>query len=151
MAPKENKEKCVASSRNGSKRARRVSEEEHEDVRMGPQQLRRYGLHLVTEQEVLKKHVTHVTRERVCLVYALMIEIPINVGVINKNVLKREGVKKGQNFGFGGLLTRFHVGMILRRKRRTIDQLMILEVDVTKTKEPKGINDLVLSVNEHNV
>ncbi|MCD9638558.1 hypothetical protein HAX54_022583, partial [Datura stramonium] len=31
----------------------------------------------------------------------------INVGVLIKNVLKRERVKEGQNFGFGGLLTRF--------------------------------------------
>ncbi|MCD7465602.1 hypothetical protein HAX54_001610 [Datura stramonium] len=51
MAPKVNKGKGVASSSHGSKKARRTSEEEHEDVRMAPQPLRRYGLYWVTEQE----------------------------------------------------------------------------------------------------
>ncbi|MCD7460072.1 hypothetical protein HAX54_042790 [Datura stramonium] len=51
MAPKVNKEKGVAYSRHGTKRARRTSEEEHEDVRMTPQLWRQYGIHWVTEQE----------------------------------------------------------------------------------------------------
>ncbi|MCD9646558.1 hypothetical protein HAX54_036478 [Datura stramonium] len=38
---------------------------------------------------VPEKHVTHVTRERVCLVYALMTRMTINVGVVIKNVSKR--------------------------------------------------------------
>ncbi|MCD7463144.1 hypothetical protein HAX54_050034 [Datura stramonium] len=32
---------------------------------------------------------------------------PVNVGVIVKDVLRRERVKKGQRFSFGGFLTRF--------------------------------------------
>ncbi|MCD9642812.1 hypothetical protein HAX54_029831 [Datura stramonium] len=42
MAPKVNKGKGVASSSHGSKRARRPSEGEHEDVRMAPPPLRRH-------------------------------------------------------------------------------------------------------------
>ncbi|MCD7450373.1 hypothetical protein HAX54_005716, partial [Datura stramonium] len=107
VAPKVNKGKGVASSSHGSKRARRPSEEGHEDVSMAPPPLRRYDLRWVMEKEVPGKHVTHVTRERVCIVYALMNGMLINVGVLIKNVLKRESGKEGQNFGFGGLLTQF--------------------------------------------
>ncbi|MCD7456534.1 hypothetical protein HAX54_032088 [Datura stramonium] len=54
-----------------------------------------------------RKHVTHVTKERVCLVYALMIEMPVNVGAIIKDVLRISRVKKGQRLNFGDFLTRF--------------------------------------------
>ncbi|MCD9638893.1 hypothetical protein HAX54_023065 [Datura stramonium] len=67
----------------------------------------RVWLKIVCACLVPEKYVTHVIRERVYLVYALMTGIPINAGVLIKNVLKRSRVKKGQNFGFGGLLTRF--------------------------------------------
>ncbi|MCE3216338.1 hypothetical protein HAX54_006158 [Datura stramonium] len=80
-----------------------------------------------------------------------MTGISINVGVIIKNVLKRARVKKGQNFGLGGLLTRFLHGHDIEKEeadyRPTFDPMGI---DVTKTKEPRGINDPVLSINEHN-
>ncbi|MCE3050519.1 hypothetical protein HAX54_047413 [Datura stramonium] len=56
---------------------------------------------------VLGKHVTHVMKDRIFLVYALMTGRPIIVGVIIKDVLTRERVKKGQWFSFGGLLTGF--------------------------------------------
>ncbi|MCE3051640.1 hypothetical protein HAX54_050401 [Datura stramonium] len=45
-------------------------------------------------------------REKVCLLDELMIGVPVNVGVIIKNVLRRSRVNEGQSFGFGGLLTR---------------------------------------------
>ncbi|MCE3050563.1 hypothetical protein HAX54_047523 [Datura stramonium] len=51
MAPKVNKGKEVASSSQGSKRERTTSEGEHEDDRITPQPLRRYGLRWITEQE----------------------------------------------------------------------------------------------------
>ncbi|MCE3052381.1 hypothetical protein HAX54_052461, partial [Datura stramonium] len=98
-----------------------------------------------------RKYVTYVTRERECLFYELMTGMPTNMGVIIKNVLKRARVKKGQNFGFGGLLTRF-----LRRhdiEEKEADYRLVYdprEIDVTKTKKPEGINGLVLSVNERN-
>ncbi|MCD7459727.1 hypothetical protein HAX54_041782 [Datura stramonium] len=63
------------------------------------------------------KHVTLMTRERMCIVYALMTGMSINMGVINKNVLKRERVKKGQNFGFRGLLNRFLWGHDIEEKQ----------------------------------
>ncbi|MCD7459678.1 hypothetical protein HAX54_041610 [Datura stramonium] len=81
-----------------------------------------------------------------------MTGIPINVGVLIKNMLKRERVKKGENFGFGGLLTRFLRGHDIEEEeedyRPTFDPRWI---DVTKTKEPEGINDPVLFVNKRSV
>ncbi|MCD9640540.1 hypothetical protein HAX54_025897 [Datura stramonium] len=97
---------------------------------MAPQPLRRYVLGWVMEQEVPKKHVTQVNRERVCLVYVLMTGIPINVGVIIKTVLKRARVKKGQNFGFGGLLTQFLRGHDIEGE----------EVDYRPAYDPRGID-----------
>ncbi|MCE3216542.1 hypothetical protein HAX54_006842 [Datura stramonium] len=141
----------MTSSNHGTKRARRISEEEHEDVRMAPQPLRRYWLRWATEQEVLGKHVTHVTRKRVCIVNVLMTGMPINVGVIIKNVLKRERVKKDQSFGFEGLLTRFLRGHDIEEEEA--DYRPVYDprgIDVTETKEPEGINGPVLSVNKHN-
>ncbi|MCE3052353.1 hypothetical protein HAX54_052384 [Datura stramonium] len=61
MAQKVNKGKGLSSSSHGSKRARRTSEEENEDVRMAPQYLRRYGLRWVIEQE--ENEITRVDLE----------------------------------------------------------------------------------------
>ncbi|MCD9643790.1 hypothetical protein HAX54_031489 [Datura stramonium] len=97
------------------------------------------------------KHVTHVTRERVCLVYALMTRMSINVGVLIKNVLKRARVKKGQNFGFRGLLTRFlHRHDIEEEEADYRPANDPRRIDVTEKKEPEGINGAFLSVNERN-
>ncbi|MCE3051835.1 hypothetical protein HAX54_050936 [Datura stramonium] len=86
---------------------------------------------------VPEKHVTHVTREKVSLVYAPMIGMPINVGVLIKKVLKRARVKKDQNFGFGGLLTRFLHGHDIEEEEEA-DYKPAYDpkgIDVTKTKE----------------
>ncbi|MCD9641343.1 hypothetical protein HAX54_027497 [Datura stramonium] len=81
-----------------------------------------------------------------------MTGMPINVGVLIKNVLKRARPKKGQNFEFGGILTRFLRGHDIEEEeadyRPDYDPRWI---DVIKTKEPKGINGPVLFVNERNM
>ncbi|MCD7455738.1 hypothetical protein HAX54_029382 [Datura stramonium] len=100
---------------------------------------------------VPRKHVTHVTRERVCLVHALMTEMPINVGVLIKNVLKRARVKKGQNIRFRGLLTLFLRGHEIEEEEADYRPAYDPRgVDVTKAKEPEGVNGPALSVNERN-
>ncbi|MCD7449318.1 hypothetical protein HAX54_051258 [Datura stramonium] len=102
--------------------------------------------------EQILQHVAHVTRERACLVYILMTRMPINVGVLIKNLLKRARVNKGQNFGFGDLLTRFLRGHDIEEEE--VDCKPYYDprrIYMTKTKEPKGINGLVLSFNECNV
>ncbi|MCD7463617.1 hypothetical protein HAX54_050944 [Datura stramonium] len=190
MTTKLNNGKGVPSSSHGSKRAKRYNEEEHNDVSLPQQPMRRYGLHwsrsrlhalgldfvfnalgdynLNMVREFLAnwepkessnqvkirvpgKHVNHVTRERFCLVYELMAGMPINANVIIKNVLRRARVKKGQIFGFGGLLTRILRGHQI--KKEEADYRLVYDprgIDVTKTKEPKDIHGLVLSINECN-
>ncbi|MCD7451734.1 hypothetical protein HAX54_013215 [Datura stramonium] len=66
-------------------------------------------------------------------------------------MLKRERVKKGQNFGFGGILTRFLRGHDIKEEKVDYRPAYDLRgIDMTKTKESKGINGPVLSVNERN-
>ncbi|MCD7454179.1 hypothetical protein HAX54_023893 [Datura stramonium] len=65
--------------------------------------------------------MTHVTRERVCLVFALMTERPINIGQIDEEVA---GYR--QCYDLKGL-------------------------DVTKIKDPKGIHGPVLSIIERSM
>ncbi|MCD9645769.1 hypothetical protein HAX54_034955, partial [Datura stramonium] len=140
MAPKYNKEKEVASSSHGNKGSRMGQEAPNEDASMQPQPPRRYGL---------RWHGTHVMSERLCLVYALMIGMPINVDLFIKDVLIRERVNKGQRYNFGGLLTRFLRG-------HQIDEEVVdcrpyydpKEIDVTKTKDLESIYGLVLSISE---
>ncbi|MCD9643346.1 hypothetical protein HAX54_030748 [Datura stramonium] len=112
MTQKFNKGKGVSSSCHGNKRSRETQDAPMEDESMPKQSLRHYGIHWLME-----KHVNHVPRERVCLVFALITGRPVNVGVIIKDVLRRE--RKG--------------------------------LDLTKTKEIKGIQGLVLSISERNV
>ncbi|MCE0481322.1 hypothetical protein HAX54_039001 [Datura stramonium] len=111
MAPKVNKWKGMASSSHRSKRVRRPSEEEHEDVRMTPPPLRRYRLHWVTKQE-----------DRILtLDLGFVFDVP---GDCNLNM--EEEADYRPDYDPRG-------------------------IEVTKKKEPEGINGLVLSVNERNV
>ncbi|MCE3215424.1 hypothetical protein HAX54_002338, partial [Datura stramonium] len=125
----------------GSKRTRRANEEEHDDLSLPPQSLRRYGLRWVKRKK----------RERVCLVFALITGMPINVGVIIKNVLSRARAKRSQIFGFGGLLIRFLRGNEIEKEE--VDYRPIYDPkgnDVTNIKEPKGVNGPDFSANERN-
>ncbi|MCE3051874.1 hypothetical protein HAX54_051093, partial [Datura stramonium] len=97
------------------------------------------------------KHVTHVTRERVFLVYALMVGMPVKVGVIIKNVLGRVEVKKGQSFGCGSLLTRFLRGHEIEEEEENYKPRYEPKgIDLTKTKYTEGVHGLILSFNERN-
>ncbi|MCE0482447.1 hypothetical protein HAX54_041237 [Datura stramonium] len=79
--------------------------------------------------------------ERVCLVYELMTEMLINVGVLIKNVLKRARMKKGQNFGFGGLLTRFLRGHDIEEEEADYRPAYDRGIDVTKMKSGPRYED----------
>jgi len=50
-------------------------------------------------------HFTEVTRDRVCLVYALMKDLPINVGAVLKSAMRKARVHRGRRYAFGGLIT----------------------------------------------
>ncbi|MCD7446325.1 hypothetical protein HAX54_002188 [Datura stramonium] len=218
-APNVNKGKGVASSSHGAKRARRPSEEEHEDVRMAPPPKRQYGLRWFTEQEdriltlvlgfvidapgdcnlnmvreflenwmpkersnqvkirgqiiefapmdlnrllgtpnvdpqpfvnIVKKPLYRDIRHTLCGPNSVA-RMPVNVGVLIKNVLKRARVKKGQNFVFGGLLTRFLCGHDIEEEEANYKPSYDpRRIDLTKIKEPEVINGPVLSFNERN-
>ncbi|MCE3050451.1 hypothetical protein HAX54_047226 [Datura stramonium] len=145
MEPKVNKGKGVGSYSHGSKRSRRTSEDEHEDVRMAPPPLRLYGLRSVTEKEGKKWFKEHKEskyphdmfndRNFLSLAFTHMLDRILTLGLgFSKS-------KKGQNFGFGGLLTRFLCGHDIEEEeadyRTSYDPRGI---DVTKMKEPEGIN-----------
>ncbi|MCD7464338.1 hypothetical protein HAX54_052532 [Datura stramonium] len=73
------------------------------------------------------------------------------VDLTHGNVLKRARVKKGQSFGFGGLMTRFMCGHQIEEEE--VDYRPVYDprdIEVTKTKEPEGIHGPILYINEHN-
>ncbi|MCD7462597.1 hypothetical protein HAX54_048878, partial [Datura stramonium] len=74
-----------------------------------------------------------------------------NVGVIIKDVLRKERVKKVQSFGFGGLLTQFlHGHQIEEEEADDSPTYDPRGIDETKTKDPEGVHHVVISVNNHN-
>ncbi|MCD9560400.1 hypothetical protein HAX54_019073 [Datura stramonium] len=156
MAPKPSKGKGEDSSYHESKRSKRASEEDRDDLtRTYPyshlSREARVWLKIVYACLVPGKHVTHITRKRVCIVYALMIGVPVNVKVIIKNVLRRVRVKKGQSFGFGGLLIQFLCGHQIKEEEADYKPgYDPMGIDVTKPKEPEGVHGPVLYVNERN-
>ncbi|MCD9645513.1 hypothetical protein HAX54_034506, partial [Datura stramonium] len=62
-------------------------------------------------------------------------------GMLIKNVLKRARVKKSQNIGFWGLLTQFLCGHDIEEEKADYRPAYDPRgIDVTKIKEPDGIN-----------
>ncbi|KAG5592144.1 hypothetical protein H5410_042658 [Solanum commersonii] len=51
---------------------------------------------------------TEVTRDRVCLVYALMKDLPINVEAVLKLAMRNTRVHRGRRYAFGGLITNLY-------------------------------------------
>lgn len=51
-------------------------------------------------------HFTECTRDRVCLVYALMMGREVNRGAILKSSMRKARVHKGRRYAFGGFITR---------------------------------------------
>ncbi|MCD7465344.1 hypothetical protein HAX54_001070 [Datura stramonium] len=160
MDHKVNEGKDATSSSHGNNRSRGTQEAPMEDESMPQQPPRRYGNWTYSQwPEFGRKvgppptvrHVTHVTRERVYLMFALLTKRLVSVGVIIKDTLRREMVKKGIIFSFEGLLTQF-----LREKKineEVVDYRLRYDpkrLDVTKRKELKGIHGPVLSINKRN-
>ncbi|KAK4706776.1 hypothetical protein R3W88_033685 [Solanum pinnatisectum] len=55
----------------------------------------RVWLKIVMNYLILGLHFTEVTRDRVCLVYALMKDLPINVGTVLKSAMRKARVHRG--------------------------------------------------------
>ncbi|KAG5605643.1 hypothetical protein H5410_027135 [Solanum commersonii] len=51
-------------------------------------------------------HYTDIIRDRVCLVYALMTGMELNIGAIMNSSMWKARVHKGHNYAFGGLITK---------------------------------------------
>ncbi|MCD7468395.1 hypothetical protein HAX54_006503 [Datura stramonium] len=119
MAPIFNKGKGVASLSHGNKRSRGTQEVPMENASMPQQPPRNYGLCWVTKQE----DVTHVMRERECLVFVLMTGRPVNVG---EQQIDEEVIDYRPRYDPNGL-------------------------DMSKIKDPEGIHGLVLSNSKRNV
>uniref|UniRef100_M1D8X4 Putative plant transposon protein domain-containing protein n=1 Tax=Solanum tuberosum TaxID=4113 RepID=M1D8X4_SOLTU len=96
-------------------------------------------------------HFTEVTRDRVCLVYALMKDLPINVGAVLKSAMRKARVHRGRRYAFGGLITN-----LCRRAgvpEESVDYMAPLfttPLDITKTKGPENMHGPTLTTAERN-
>ncbi|MCD9641464.1 hypothetical protein HAX54_027659 [Datura stramonium] len=175
MAPKVNKGKGLASSSHGSKRTRTISEEEHEDVSMAPPPLRRYSLRWVTKKEVFPHMADRILTLGLDFMFNAPGDCNFEYGERIPCKLDAKGKKppyrnirhtlcgsnsvarwtRHQQLGYHVSLPYAH----LSREGRDIEEEEAnyrpayhpRGVDVTKTKEPDGINGPVLTVNERNV
>uniref|UniRef100_M1DJS0 Putative plant transposon protein domain-containing protein n=1 Tax=Solanum tuberosum TaxID=4113 RepID=M1DJS0_SOLTU len=82
-------------------------------------------------------HYTDITRDRACLVYALMTATELNIRAVLKSAMRKAWVYKGHMYDFGGLITRMcrAVGV----PEENVDYMAPLyptPVDITRTKGP---------------
>jgi len=97
-------------------------------------------------------HYTEVTRDRVCLVYALMKDVPISIGAVLKSAMRKARVHRGRRYVFGGLITN-----LCRRAglpNESVDYMAPLfttPLDVTKTKGPENMHGPTLTTAERNM
>lgn len=59
----------------------------------------------MTHSFFLGQHFIAVTRDRVCLAYALMTSMDINFGTIFRSAMRKVKVHKGCRYAFGDLIT----------------------------------------------
>lgn len=87
---------------------------------------------------ILGKHMTDITYDKVCLVYALIWEdIDINVGVVILSRLKKGYYHQGHKYGFGGLLTRFLRYHNVEEEEEAMDYRPVIDtcpIDITRTR-----------------
>ncbi|KAH0685764.1 hypothetical protein KY284_016317 [Solanum tuberosum] len=112
----------------------------------------RVWLKIVMNYLIPGLHFTEVTRDRVCLVYAVMKDLPINVGAVLKLVMRKARLHRGRRYAFGGLINN-----LCRRAgvpEESVDYmapLLTTPLDVTKTKEPENMYGLILTTIERNI
>uniref|UniRef100_M1DK78 Putative plant transposon protein domain-containing protein n=1 Tax=Solanum tuberosum TaxID=4113 RepID=M1DK78_SOLTU len=66
----------------------------------------RVWLKVVMNCLILDLHYTYITRDRVCLVYALITGMELNIGAIIKSSMRKSRVHKEHMYAFGGLITK---------------------------------------------
>ncbi|KAG5620955.1 hypothetical protein H5410_006173 [Solanum commersonii] len=76
-----------------------------------------------------------IMRDRVCLVYALMTGMKLNIGTIIKSSMSKARVHKGHRYAFGGLITRMcRVTGVPEENLEYMAPLYPAPVDITLTK-----------------
>jgi len=82
-------------------------------------------------------HYTDITRDRVCLVYALMTGMKLNIEAIIKSSMRKDRVDKGNRYGFGGLITKMcRVAGVPEENLDYMAPLYPAPVDITRIKGP---------------
>ncbi|KAG5586873.1 hypothetical protein H5410_047307 [Solanum commersonii] len=59
----------------------------------------------VPKGKTQRLYFIEVTGDRMCLVYALIKDLPINVGTVLKSPMWKARVHRGRSYPFGGLIT----------------------------------------------
>ncbi|KAG5616546.1 hypothetical protein H5410_016370 [Solanum commersonii] len=82
-------------------------------------------------------HYIDITRDRVCLVYALMTGMELNTRAIIKSSIRKARVHKGHMYAFGGLITKMCcVAGVPEKNVDYVAPLYSAPVDITRTKGP---------------
>ncbi|KAH0669439.1 hypothetical protein KY285_025463 [Solanum tuberosum] len=80
-------------------------------------------------------HYTDITCDRVCLVYALMTGMELNIGAIMKSSMRKARVHKGHKYAFGGLITKLcRAADVPEENIDYMAPLYPAPVDITRTK-----------------
>uniref|UniRef100_M1DBX8 Uncharacterized protein n=1 Tax=Solanum tuberosum TaxID=4113 RepID=M1DBX8_SOLTU len=80
-------------------------------------------------------HYTDITRDRLCLVYALMIGTELNIQAIVKSAMCKARVHKGNMYAFGGLITKMcRAAGVPEEHLDYMAPLYPASVDITRTK-----------------
>ncbi|KAF3620990.1 hypothetical protein FXO38_32040 [Capsicum annuum] len=86
------------------------------------------------------KYMTEMTRDRVCLIYALMCaDMEINVGSVIFSMMNKMRTQVGRSFGFGSLVTRF-----LRRHRVDEEELDYKPDVITRPMDITTVRSLMI-------
>uniref|UniRef100_M1DMQ3 Putative plant transposon protein domain-containing protein n=1 Tax=Solanum tuberosum TaxID=4113 RepID=M1DMQ3_SOLTU len=84
---------------------------------------------------ILGLHYTDITRDLVCLVYALMTGMKLNIEAIIKSSMRKSWVHKGHRYAFGGLITKMcRVAGVPEENLDYMAPLYPAPVDITHTK-----------------
>ncbi|KAG5586471.1 hypothetical protein H5410_046905 [Solanum commersonii] len=83
-------------------------------------------------------HYTNISRDRLCLVYALMTPTELNIGDVLKSAMRKAQVHKGYIYAFGGIITQLcHAAMnILSKLGEGLEEL----------EDSKGFNSKILDL-----
>ncbi|KAG5571568.1 hypothetical protein H5410_061334 [Solanum commersonii] len=110
----------------------------------------RVWLKVVMKCLIMGLHYTDITCDRVCLVYALMTGMELNIGAIIKSSIRKARVHKGDRYAFGGLITKMcRAEGVPEKNVNYMAPLYPAPVDITRTKGPDTEFGPTLTTSEH--